>query len=108
MTYFYDHLVVLEEITSELDVYGLPDDERAEILGLVHHTTHQHLLNVILNHLPREHHENFLTRFQSAPADPELLAFLKKEIRSDIESEIKIQAKKIKAEILAEITKSRK
>ena len=43
----------------------------------------------------------------SQTADPELLAFLKKEIRSDIESEIKIQAKKIKAEILAEITKSK-
>ena len=105
---FLDGLIILEEITSELDAYDLPSDERAEILGLIHHTTHQHILNVILNHLPREHHENFLTKFQSSPADPELLAFLKKEIKADIESEIRIQAKKIKAEILAEIKKSRK
>ncbi len=108
MTYFYDHLVILDEIISELDAYDLPADERAEILGLIHHTTHQHLLNVILNHLPREHHEPFLTKFQKTPHDPELLAFLKREIKADIESEIKIQAARIKKEILAEITKSRK
>ncbi|KKU29260.1 MAG: hypothetical protein UX80_C0004G0036 [Candidatus Amesbacteria bacterium GW2011_GWA2_47_11b] len=105
---FLDHLIVLEEVTSELDVYDLPADEREEILGLIHHTTHQHLLNVILNHLPKEHHEPFLTKFQKAPHDPELLAFLKKEIKADIESEIRIQAKKIKAEILAEIKKSKR
>lgn len=108
MPYFYDHLIVLEEVTSELGLYDLPEEDRAEILSLIHHTTHQHLLNVILNHLPQEHHENFLTKFQSTPADPELLAFLKKEIKADIESEIRIQAKKIKAEILSEIKKSRK
>lgn len=108
MIYFYDHLVILEEITSELDACDLPADEREEILGLINHTTHQHILNVILNHLPQEHHESFLTQFQKTPHAPELLAFLKKEIKSDIESEIRIQAKKIKAEILSEIKKSRK
>ena len=108
MTYFYDHLVVLDEITSELNVYDLPPEERIEILGLIHHTTQQHLLNVILNHLPQEHHESFLSQFQKTPHDPDLLAFLKKEIKADIESEIKIQAIRIKKEILAEITKSRK
>lgn len=105
---FLDHLIILEEITSELAVYDLPSDEQEEILGLINHTTHQHILNVILNHLPKEHHENFLTKYQAAPHDPELLAFLKKEIKSDIESEIRIQAKKIKAEILSEIKKSKR
>lgn len=108
MTYFYDHLVILDEITSELDVYDLPADERAEILSLIHHTAHQHILNVILNHLPQKHHENFLTKFQTVPHDPQLLAFLKKEIKADIESEIRIQATRIKKEILAEIKKSHK
>ena len=108
MTYFYDHLVLIEEITSELDVYDLPPEERAEIMGLIHHTTHQHILNVILNHLPRQHHENFLAKFQTTPHDPELLALLKKEIKTDIISEIRIQAARIKKELLAEIKKSRK
>ena len=105
---FLDHLIVLEEITSELDVYDLPADEREEIIGLVHHTTHQHLLNVILNSLPQEHHQKFLSTYAATPHDPELLAYLKREIKADIESEIRIQAKKIKSEILAEIKKSRK
>lgn len=103
---FLDHLIVIEEVTSELDAYDFPADERDEILGLIHHTTHQHILNVILNHLPKAHHESFLTKYQAAPHDPELLVFLKKEIKADIESEIRLQAKKIKAEILAEIKKS--
>lgn len=105
---FLDHLIVLEEVTSELDVYDLPAAEREEILGLVHHTTHQHLLNVILNHLPQEHHEKFLSNYAAAPHDPELLAFLKREIKADIESEIRLQAAKIKSEILAEIKKSKR
>lgn len=105
---FLDHLIIIDEVIAELDASGLPAAEREEILGLVHHTTHQHLLNVILNHLPREHHESFLTKFQSTPADPELLAFLKREIKADIESEIRIQAARIKAEILSEIKKARK
>ena len=105
---FLDHLIVLEEVTSELDAYDLPIDEKAEILGLIHHTTHQHILNVILNHLPQQRHEPFLTKFQKAPHDPELLAFLKREIKADIESEIRIQAARIKKEILAEIKKSKR
>ena len=108
MNYFFDHLIIIDEAISALDAYDLPSQERAELVGLIHQTTHHHILHVILNHLPKHHHENFLTKFQAAPHDPELLAFLKKEIKADIESEIKIQAKKIKAEILAEIKKSKK
>ncbi|MEK7101332.1 MAG: hypothetical protein AAB860_00120 [Patescibacteria group bacterium] len=106
MNYFYDHLILIDEITSALDSYDLSSQEREELLSLIHQTTHHHILHIILNHLPKPHHENFLTKFQATPHDPELLAFLKREIKADIESEIKIQAKKIKAEILSEITKS--
>ena len=89
MNYFFDHLILIDEVTSALDAYDLPSQERAELVDLIHQTTHHHILNVILNHLPKHHHENFLTKFQAAPHDPELLAFLKKEIKADIESEIK-------------------
>ena len=93
---FLDGLIILEEITSELDVYDLPSDERAEILGLIHHTTHQHILNVILNHLPREHHENFSDQIPVLSGRPGIISFPQKEIKADIESEIRIQAKKSK------------
>lgn len=105
---FLDHLIILEEVTSELDIYDIGSEERTEFLNLIHHTTHQHILNVILNHLPREHHESFLTRFQNTPHDPELLMFLKREIKADIESEIRSEAARIKKELLSEIKKSRK
>ena len=95
MNYFFDHLIIIDEAISALDAYDLPSQERAELVDLIHQTTHHHILN-------------FLTKFQATPHDPELLAFLKREIKADIESEIKIQAVRIKKEILAEIKKSRK
>lgn len=103
---FLDHLILIEEVTTELDVYDIDPSEKEEILALVHQTTHQHILNVILNHLPKNHHESFLTKFQAAPHDPELLSFLKKEIKADIESEIRSEASRIKKDLLAEIKKS--
>ena len=77
MNYFYDHLILIDEITSALDSYDLSSQEREELLGLIHQTTHHHILHIILNHLPKPHHENFLTKFQATPHDPELLAFFK-------------------------------
>src|SRR3990167_8170603 len=105
---FLDHLILIEEVTTELDVYDIDPSEKQELLALIHQTTHQHILNVILNHLPKESHDSFLTKFQPTPHDPELLSFLKKEIKADIESEIRSEAARIKKDLLAEITKSKR
>lgn len=104
---FYDHLILLEEVIAELDRYKLDPVERTELINLADQHLHHHVLNIILTHLPKDLHPEFLNRLQSAPHDQALMAFLKQEIKTDIESAIKVQAKKIKAEILIEITKAK-
>lgn len=104
---FYDHLILVDEIVAELDVHKMDPEERQELLDLIDQTLHHHTLNVILNHLPKEHHQTFLDRFYQKPHDAELLKFLKDNIAVDIEKEIKTQADRVKKDILAEIKKSK-
>jgi hypothetical protein len=104
---FYDHLIIREEITAQLDLHKIDPEEREELLEIIDETLHHATLNVILNHLPKEHHSEFMTRFHAAPHDESLLDYLQQKITTDIRSEIKLQAQKIKKEILQEIKKSR-
>ncbi len=108
MTYFYQHLIEIDEVITELDLHDVNAQEREELVNLIHEIVHHHTLNVILNHLPKDQHQKFLERFQASPHDQQLLEYLKSEISADIESEIRSQAAKIKKELLAEIRKSRK
>lgn len=102
---FYDHLVLIEELTVELE--NLDHESRREIVGLMDETLHHHVLDTILTHLPKEHHETFLNRFHRAPHDPQLLVFLKQYIVIDIENEIRKKAKKVKKDLLSTVKKSK-
>lgn len=105
---FYDHLVLIEEITAELDAYSLPKEERAELLQLIDENIHHRVLDTILQHLPPQKHEHFLTKFHRSPHDQKLLEYLKQEINADIEEKIKEEAKKIKSDLLSEIKRARR
>lgn len=100
---FYDHLLVTEEITAELDNISLSDEERDELIHLIDETTHHHLLDAILSALPADQHSYFLTQFHQAPHDPKLLSFLKQHAGDQIEEMIRGEAGKLKSELLAEI-----
>lgn len=100
---FYDHLVLREEVTIELDKYNLAREEREELIQLVDETLHHQVLNTILTHLPKEKHREFLEKFHQAPHDEKLLDYIK-----NFEEEIIKTAKKIKSELLSEIKKSAK
>lgn len=105
---FYDHLVLIEEVVSEIEAWPIEEKEKGELISLVDQTLHQHTLDVILTHLPQDKHAHFLSRFKEAPHDPALLTFLKTEITIDIETEIRKRAQTVKKEILAEIKKAKK
>lgn len=98
---FYDHLVVREEVTVELDKYSLAREEKEELIQLVDETLHHQILNTILTHLPKEKHREFLEKFHKAPHDESLLEYIK-----DFEEEIIKTAKKIKSDLLSEIKTS--
>lgn len=103
---FFDHLIIREEIVAELNLHNLAPLERDEILDIIDQTFHHHILDLILTHLPREHHEEFLVQYYSAPHNPELLDYLKSHV-SDVEDKIINQASQITSEILSDIRKSK-
>jgi len=105
---FYDHLIIIEDITLILDKYNITKEERGKILSLIDKTLHHSILNTILSHLPKNHHEVFLNKFTSYPYDLKLLTFLKDHTEVDIEIEILNTASSVKKTILKEIERSKK
>lgn len=104
---FFDHLVIREEIDFELNSYTLDTEDREELLEVIDQTLIHHVLNVVLNHLPKAKHPEFVAKFHAAPNSDALIDYLKTHAHPEIESEIKKQAVKIKSEILSEIRKAR-
>jgi hypothetical protein len=100
---FYDHLILFEEISSELEPYSENIQDLAELMELVDRHLHHHTLNVIFTHLPACHHEEFISLLSLNPQDEKLLDYLKERISVDIEKEITLKAEQIKKEILSEI-----
>lgn len=108
MKAFYHELIVFEDVSGALDEFVLDESEKSELLSLAEQILHHHTLNVVLNALPKEKHNAFLEGIEQDPENPKWLEFLKAEIQSDITTAIQAQAKKIKAEILAEIKRSKR
>ncbi len=105
---FYDHLIKIEEIVLELDNYELSYEEKDEFINLIDGTLHHHTLQVILDLLPPQHHQNFLDQFYQSPHDQKLITYLKEKINDEVEKKIQEKAIEIKKEILLEIKKSSK
>lgn len=105
---FYDHLVAREEIIAVLDKHKLAVEEREELVALIDEHLHHHVLDTILTHLPRAKHKEFLEKFHKNPADEGLLVYLRESVEVDIEAEIASRAKKVKSELLSEISRARK
>lgn len=105
---FYDHLIKFEEITEELGRYELDAVEMEEIIRIADETIHINVLDVILTHLPKEKHEEFLIKFHDRPSDVTLIEYLEKEAHPEIQKKIAEVAQKVKEEIKAEIKRSKK
>jgi hypothetical protein len=105
---YYDHLVILEDVEIELNQMGLDRSERAEIEDLIEETIHHRVLERVLQHLPQEHHEEFLGKFTKAPHDPSLIRYLDQKIEASVERHIKDEMEKLKKELLEDIRTSKK
>lgn len=105
---FYDHLIKFEEITQELGRYELDAVEMEEIVRIADETIHIQVLDVILTHLPKDRHEEFLIKFHDKPHNEKLIEYLEKSAHPGIQTKISETAKKAKNEILTEIRKSKR
>lgn len=102
---FYDHLIVIEEITAVLDEKKLKAKEKAQILALMDESLQHEILDVIFTYLPRSLHGEFLERFTSAPASPDLMRYLQNNTVVNIELAILDRANKTKKKLLKEVKK---
>lgn len=101
--FFWDHLYHLDEVKLTLDKHGLKEEEKIQLLEVVGQTIHLRVVDIILTHLPKEKHQQFLDAFSSEPHHPGLLENLKKDI-TDLETKIITVAHQVKQEILKELT----
>ena len=100
---FYDHLIILTEVETEIKNVTESPEEKEELWKLVDDIIHHRVLGSILDALPRQHHEEFLTKFHEAPHDERHIEYLNEKIENGIEELISKEIKAIEIEIIAEI-----
>ncbi len=100
---FYDKLIILEEVEIEIKKVGLSTEEKEELWRLIDEIIHNRVLETIFDILPREHHEEFLTKFHEAPYHEGLFRYLNEKTQKDVEEFIRKEIKALEQEILKEI-----
>jgi hypothetical protein len=102
---FYDHLIVIEEVEAEIKNIAESPEEREELWQIVDEIIHMRMLELFLNKLSEEHHDEFLEKFHKRPHDESLLGYLKEKINEDVEEFVKKEIKLLEKEILRDIKK---
>lgn len=97
---FYDHILKLEQIEKTINQIPLDHEEKIEIFKIIDGITHYRILHCILTELPQDQHKAFLTRFQQAPFDEEILDFIEDNTQKDIIEELKSELESLNQEII--------
>jgi len=97
---FYDHLIVLEEVDTQIKSLAETEDERKELWDLVDDMVQKKVMDRIFSLLPSQDHEEFLGLFHEKPHDESLLSYLAEKIQDNIEEKIKSDVEDLKEEIL--------
>jgi|SRR3972149_5720675 len=101
---FFDHLVIFEEVEVHIKNIATTQEEREELWHLVDGIVQTRVVSLILDHLPQEHHQEFIDRLHKAPHDERHIHWLNERVQRNIEDvireEIKLLEKEIKEEML--------
>lgn len=100
---FYDHLIILTEVETEIKSMVETEEERHELWQIVDEIIHHRVLGCIMDKLPHGYHDEFLEKFHKTPYDESLLDYLKEKINEDVEELIKGEVNGLASEILKEI-----
>ncbi len=101
---FFDNLIYLEELEVEIKKTSSSQEDREELWALVDEIVTHKVLGKVLDKLPREHHEEFLTLFHKCPHDEVIIfGYLKSRAGKNIEEELQKELKNISTEILREL-----
>ncbi len=103
---FYDHLIIVDDIVVLLEKHEVPQEERVSLMQHIDELLHTHILDTILSHLSRDHHDHFLDKLAREPHQSSILDFLKDKTKVDIEREIEKTVAHVKAKIQKDIEDS--
>lgn len=105
---FYDHLITLTKIELVVKQSAQSKEEQEELWQLVEDMVHHKVMHILLDHLPREHHNEFLEEFSKAPHDERHIHFLNDKSGKDIETIIQDELKHLEEETLNELFATQK
>ena len=100
---FYDHLIILSEVEAEVKVIAETEEERHELWQIVDETINNRVLELLLDKLAEEYHDEFLEKFHEAPHDETIFDYLKEKIDENIEGFIKEEIGNLAYAILKDI-----
>lgn len=102
MTLFFDQYINLFRLEDAVKKCELNEIEKKEIWNLIDLTIQYRFLNLILSHLPKDHHSEFLNLYMD-PYNIEITSYLNSLMPIDVEQLIIEESENIEQEILKEI-----
>lgn len=105
---FYDHLILIDEVWSEIETLEISPTEKKLAKKHVDEILHHRIFTFILDTLPPQYHKEFMERVYASPKDIKHLAYLEEKIRRDIQMDLVTLGMQIKKEILSEVKKHSK
>lgn len=100
---FYDHLIDMKSLEKEIKKISSNVEEKHEIWSLIDEIIHHKVLHCVLDNLEKKHHKKFLVKLHESPHDEDILKYLQKKIKIDIEEFIIQELKSIEHEILKDL-----
>lgn len=100
---FFDHLIILEDVETEIKSIAESSEEKEELWKLVDDIVQHRIIISILDQLPIEYHEEFLNRFHESPHHEKHLHYLNDKIEGEIVDVITGEIKLLEKELLREI-----
>lgn len=97
---FFDHLVKINKLDKKIKKIVGSNEELQEIWLYVEEIIHHKVLGCCLEHLPNDHHKQFLNMLHDHPYDKEIIKYLKIKTGKDIEKIIKLEVSKLTKELL--------
>src|SRR5215207_9726178 len=100
---FFDHLIILEEVESEIKNIAETSEDKEELWKLVDDIVQHRVIITILDRLPINYHEEFLSNFHTAPFHTGHLDYLNDKIEEEVTEVITREISVLKKELLKEI-----
>lgn len=101
---FFDKLLNLEKIDREINRVAQSREEKEELWALVDEIVHHKVMGCVLDRLPSDSHDEFLTLFEHAPHDEKrIFDYLNKKIGVNFSEILEQELGRLSVELLETI-----